>query len=145
MPNDYDRIIKENFRAPTITFMQTLLGIDDIEPVILPTELHKTIEKKVDMLCRVTPAHGKLYLILLEWQTRNDPLMCARMLYYFAMLNLIYPAMEIRNYVIYIGGTKANMRCELTQQDIRFSYKLIDVGDFSIERFLDTDQPEIVL
>jgi len=67
------------------------------------------------------------------------------MLYYFAMLHLIYPAMEIRNYVIYIGRSKANMCCELTQQDIRFSFKLIDVGDFSIERFLDTDQPEVVL
>jgi hypothetical protein len=145
MPNQYDRIIKENISITALSIIKKVLNIRDIELVELPTELHRTLEKKVDTLCKAHPHNGPPFLLLIEWQTWNDKRMAWRMLFYYCMLKSKYPDMEIVIYVIYIGRRKLNMSNGIKDANIQFSFRIVDFSELSPESFLASDIPEELL
>ncbi len=111
----------------------------------IPDDLQYTIERKPDFLKLITDADGNgLYVLQLEFQTRDEPDMLSRMLFYAAQLYGRYK-LPVRQYVFYIGSRPARMRRELEQEDLSFRFHVRNVVDVPYGDFLETDKPEEVV
>lgn len=110
--------------------------------VEIPDDLQYTIERKPDFLKLITDADGKgLYILQLEFQTRDESDMLARMLFYAAQLYGKYK-LPVKQYVFYIGSRPARMRRELKQEDLSFQFHVRNVVEVAYYEFLQTNKPE---
>lgn len=143
MGQDYDKIIKENIEGVLLPLAKEVLGLPEPEGIIeIPDDLQYTIERKPDFLKIITNANGEsLFILHLEFQTRDENDMLSRMLFYAAQLYGKYK-LPIKQYVFYIGKRPAQMRRELEQEDLFFRFHVRNVVDVPYQAFLDTDKPE---
>ncbi|GAB3997729.1 hypothetical protein GCM10028807_43500 [Spirosoma daeguense] len=143
MGQDYDKIIKENIEGILLPLARKVLALPEPEGLIeIPDDLQYTIERKPDFLKMVTNAAGDgLFVLQLEFQTRDEPDMLSRMLFYAAQLYGKYK-LPIKQYVFYIGSRPARMRRELEQEDLLFRFHVRNVVDVPYSDFLNTDKPE---
>ena len=86
--NVYDRIFKENIE-PLIPFLfKKVLGIYDADHTEeLKDKLQVTIEQETDYIRKVV--HDQAwhdYILHIEFQVADDPVMAKRMLLYYALL-----------------------------------------------------------
>lgn len=114
MGQDYDKIIKENIESIILPLARKVLGIPDPEGLVeIPDDVQYTIERKPDFLKLVTNAAGVgQHILHLEFQTRDEPDMLSRMLFYAAQLYGKYK-LPVKQYVFFVGGRSARMRREL--------------------------------
>jgi hypothetical protein len=107
---DYDRIMKETLKEAIDALIIRVLAIPVTKTVSLNTDLAITDERRPDFIIRVdevqeytVPAETKKtpFIIHLEFQTANDPLMHFRMLRYRSYLAITYK-MPVRQFVIYV-------------------------------------------
>jgi hypothetical protein len=83
--NDYDRILRENFREPSIGLLKKILRMKSVQALPLPTKMQRTLEVEADGFYLVTEETEEQYIVHIEWQTTNDPEMAGRMLLYHAL------------------------------------------------------------
>lgn len=143
MGQDYDKIIKENIESIILPLARKVLGIPEPEGLVeIPDDVQYTIERKPDFLKLVTNEAGiGQHILHLEFQTRDEPDMLSRMLFYAAQLYGKYK-LPVKQYVLFVGGRSARMRRELIQDDLTFRFQVRNVIDVSYSTFLDTDNPE---
>lgn len=143
MGQDYDKIIKENIESVLLPLAKKALGLPEPEGMIeIPDDLQYTIERKPDFLKIITNADGEsLFILHLEFQTRDESDMLSRMLFYAAQLYGKYK-LPVKQYVFYIGKRPAKMRRELEQEDLFFRFHVRNVVDVPYQTFLNTDKPE---
>lgn len=143
MGQDYDKIIKENIESIILPLAKKVLNMPEPEGLLeIPDDLQYTIERKPDFLKIVTNTSGDgLFILQLEFQTRDEPDMLSRMLFYAAQLYGKYQ-LPVQQYVFYIGNRPARMRRELNQEDLSFRFHVRNIIDVSYLDFLETDKPE---
>jgi predicted transposase/invertase (TIGR01784 family) len=143
MSRDYDKIIKENIKEIMLPLARKVLNMPEPAGVVeIPDDLQYTIERKPDFLKLITDAAGNsLYILQLEFQTRDEPDMLSRMLFYAAQLYGKYK-LPIKQYVFFIGNRPARMRRELTQEDMSFRFHVRNVVEVGYQAFLETSKPE---
>ena len=149
MSQEYDKIIKENIEAIILPLADKLLGISPVNMVEIPDELQRTIERKPDFLKKVTDKNGAVYILQIEFQSSNETEMVLRMLEYKSMLMHKY-GLPVKQFVIYLGNPKLSMKNDLQQfmpaeNEIRFSYNLLNIKDFESEKLLESDIPEEII
>lgn len=146
MGQDYDKIIKQNIEQLILPLARKVLNLPEPAGIVeIPDDLQYTIEHKPDFLKLITDADGNgLYVLQLEFQTRDEPDMLSRMLFYAAQLYGWYK-LPVRQYVFYIGARPARMRRELEQEDLTFRFHVRNVVDVPYGEFLNTDKPEEVV
>ena len=145
MHHPFDRVIKENFREPSIAFLKYLFGIDVADTQILPSKLQRTIpEREADMLVKVTTTEGRVFIAHVEWQTVGDPDMRGRMLLYHALVFEIYK-IEVLGFAIYLGNQKAGMLTHLIHGNLSYSFELIDPRQLDPYVFLQSKLPEEII
>ena len=143
MSQDYDKIIKENIEEIMLPLARKVLNLPEPAGIVeIPDDLQYTIERKPDFLKLITDADGKgLYILQLEFQTRDESDMLARMLFYAAQLYGKYK-LPVKQYVFYIGPRPARMRRELRQEDLSFQFHVRSIIDVAYYEFLQTSKPE---
>jgi predicted transposase/invertase (TIGR01784 family) len=145
MANEYDRIMKENFREPSVALLNVLFKLEVVETQPLVTKIQYTIaEREADLLLKATTASGALFIIHVEWQSTNDPSMCSRMLLYHALIYELYK-IEVRGFVVYTGSKKMNMPNSLLHGRLSYSFDLVNPRLFDPEVFLSSELPEEVI
>ncbi|MBO9572071.1 MAG: hypothetical protein J7497_07660 [Chitinophagaceae bacterium] len=79
MPNEYDRVIHENFEGLTMAVLKRMPNVEVIEVVPMQRKVQRTLEKERDWLLKIRLS-GFDSLLNAEWQVNNDPEMSLRIL-----------------------------------------------------------------
>lgn len=143
MSQAYDKILKENMEALVLPLADKLLGLSLGATEELPDDLQTTLERKPDLLKRVTDSKkGLSYLLHIEFQTKDEATMIDRMLLYYAMLWEKYRE-PIEQYVVFIGRRKPRMATLLQDEQLNYSFTLVDIRQLDYQTLLaSATQPE---
>ena len=146
MPNDYDKIFKENFEE-LIPYLLQLVANWEIPKLVALKDKHQiTIEREMDDLKKVVHDDSSLDYGL-HWEVQGkDEDMRSRMLLYLAMFYHRYK-MPLKQIVIYIGDEPANLIKQnvLEMDNVRLEFQVLDLRSIPKDVFLQSDKPECVL
>ncbi len=144
MPNNYDKIIKENLEAVLLPLIQKLLQIEPESMEEIPDDLQVTLERKPDLLKKVTVLTGDVFILHIEFQTIDDPLMHYRMLEYRALLMRKY-MLPVRQVVLFLGKGTSAMPDEMNAEDLHFRYTLKSIQEYHYATLLASEIPEEII
>ncbi|MEO6523875.1 MAG: hypothetical protein ABIN91_19480 [Mucilaginibacter sp.] len=139
--NQYDKIFRENMEAALPGIMEHLLGLHIVSSEELPDDVQHTKERRPDLLKKVTDNTGKIYVLHMEYQAKNDMDMAYRMAEYSIMLQRKY-RLDVKQYVIFIGMGKSRMPQSIQSEDFHFKYHLMALSAIDYKIFLKSDRPE---
>jgi predicted transposase/invertase (TIGR01784 family) len=139
--NQYDKILQENIESALPGLIKNVLHINAVTSEELPDSIQHTKERKPDLLKRITDDKGNVFVLHIEFQTKNDADIVYRMFEYLAMLLRMYK-IPVKQYVIYIGEDKMNMVDTLTNEGSIFRYNLIDISAIDYHVFLRSGNTE---
>lgn len=148
MPNEYDRIIKESIEAVILPLSAKLFGIRPEAMEEITVDLHLTLERKPDVLRRITHEDGQKNILHIEFQVRDDVAMVLRMQTYRALLQEIHQ-LPVRQFVVYLGQRtptiKTSIAALIEGDENNFRFGLVDIHQYDYERLLSSDIPEEIL
>ncbi|MEM6845394.1 MAG: hypothetical protein AAF632_24490 [Bacteroidota bacterium] len=144
MPNDYDKIIRENIEAIILPLAGRLFELDIKSMEEVPDELQVTLERKPDFLKRITTRDNQNAILHIEFQSTNDGGMVYRMLEYYALL-LRKHRSPIIQFVVYLGREKPMMDTTWSAINIDFQYTLRSLRDYDYQNLVASDVPEEVI
>ena len=145
MPNDFDRIFKENLGHTFFHLASKYFGFEVRDWKVLSPKLTGTFEREVDYLYEVETCAGEEFLLHIEFQTRDDPHMLARMGVCHALLFDRY-GKPIRHHVVYLGKSPSKMATRLDPVEIFKGFDLLSLRDQHLETMVTSDHPwEVVL
>ena len=144
--NRYDKIIQENLKETTGFLLRELLNVNYSHFEVLQPNLHKTIERKADLVLRVSETGQPApYIMHVEFQSQNSKDMLSRMVTYFALLFKDYPT-KIRQHIIYMGKPKMNLTTEWIDEDQHIHrYQAHDIRQLKAKDLLNAEKPEEVI
>lgn len=144
MPNQYDRILKENMGAILISLSQQYLGFKIVNSQDLPGKLQKTLEREPDFIKVVQTAGGEEFILHVEFQLTDDRHMLDRMRTYHALLAEKFK-MSIRQFVIYLGRKRPTMRTTFDPEEVMSGFNMLDLQSISADRFIASIVPEEII
>lgn len=121
-----------------------LLGVKEVEIVRLDRKVQRTLEREMDYLLKYVAANGCESLLNLEWQATNNIKMACRMLLYHVLANMVYD-LPVVGVVFYIGKEKLDMPSGVDEDNLKYSFRIIDFTTFNPSVFLESDIPEEVI
>ncbi len=143
--NQYDKIIKENFKAVMPSLIDNVLNIKMVKQEDIPTKLQHTKEREADFLKVVTDEDDIRFILHIEFQLVKDAKMRLRMLEYYLMLRMIYPDLRILQYVIFIGEVPNNFQNEIREERLYFTFDVVNIREVSYQHFLKSNIPEEII
>lgn len=142
MPNEYDKILKENLDAIYLAFSRRFIKSNFLSTEELNTDIQRTKERKTDFLRKLIHENpNEDFILHIEVQTKDDHEMLYRMQEYHAMLLRKY-RMRIFQMVFYIGEGISKMKNSYQDGKNSFSFELVSIQEFSYKQFLETEKPE---
>lgn len=138
-----DILSKHLFKRIAIDMAVQLFGLNVSNAELLETEFQRVEDRRADLLLSVkapTP-----FLLHIEVQNNNHPLMPERMLRYRLDIQTLYGKLPIQQYVVYIGQEKLKMPNKLQQNNLDYEYHLIDIRDIDYQHFLQHDTPDALV
>ncbi len=144
----YDKVFKENsdeiHLAIINRFFQSSIGKAQTEEVP-QSDLQYTIERKADFVKKILPIDGSVpYCLHIEIQSSNDLNMLWRMCIYRCLISQKYQIRCVQ-FVIYIGNEPLTMKSTVSEENLAFSYEIIDIRRYDYEDFLNANTPEEVI
>ncbi|WP_040335872.1 hypothetical protein [Candidatus Magnetobacterium casense] len=139
-PGGYDKLIKELIEEIEQPLIESVLGIKADKITRLNPIMQLTDEREADFLARVDSANTDSFIAHAEIQSTNDPKMLKRMMRYFIHIYSLYE-LRVKQYVIFIGKDKMNMKTRLKLPEMRYKYRLIDMRNIKCEQFLYSGVP----
>lgn len=146
MPNDFDRILKENFEPLLPHLCRALLGLDLSRMEPLEPKIHVTTERELDNLRKVLhddPAQD----YGLHWEIQSDDEdMRRRNFLYYALFHHA-TGLPLKQIVLYLGDKKPKhiLKSLLELEGIRFEFTVVNIREIPKERFLNSSVPEEVV
>ncbi|SMC88763.1 RpnC/YadD family protein [Pedobacter africanus] len=137
----YDKILRENMPLILPGIMKNVLNLNVKDSLPFKDKLLITRQKEVDSLNLVTDAHGKSFLVQIEFESAVKKKMNFRMAEYRAMLHQIYPY-PVKQYVIYMGRGKSSVPNKINLPNFKYEYSLINFKELPCELFLSSNEPE---
>ena len=121
------------------------LPIDPDFQEAMGTEHQRVEDRRADLVVKLRDRNGKPFLLHIEIQNNNDDHMPARMMRYLTDVLLAYPGLPVRQYLIYIGAEKLNMRNGFDGPDFHYRYDLVDMRAVGCEYLIKKDTPEALV
>ena len=118
------------------------LNISDIE--FVDKELKRIEKREADIvaLCKID---GVEQILHLEIQNSNDKLMPRRMLRYYTDIKTQFAEYQVKQYVIYIGKPKLNMKDSIEEENLSYKYTLVDMHNIDCDELLKLDTPDALV
>jgi predicted transposase YdaD len=143
-----DIISKHTLSRLTADIATMLLGLDiDTNSVeLLETEQQRVELRKADLVARVREREsGQPFILHVEIQNDNQPVMPLRMLRYFSDIQLAYPQERICQYLLYIGKSDLTMPDYFEAMDFRYCYRVLDMRTVDCELLIRQDTPDALV
>jgi len=83
-------------------------------------------------------------IVHIEIQNNNHAQMPQRMLRYLSDILFEYEALEVKQYLLYIGQKPCNMPHSIHKQDLDYKYDIIDMRNIPCEALLQSNDPSAV-
>nr|VFK71480.1 MAG: hypothetical protein BECKUNK1418H_GA0071006_106814 [Candidatus Kentron sp. UNK] len=131
--------------AAHLTIYLLDLPIDPDFQEAMGTEHQRIEDRRADLVVKLRDRNGKPFLLHIEIQNNNDDHMPARMMRYLTDVLLAYPGLPVRQYLIYIGAEKLNMRNGFDGPDFHYRYDLVDMRAVGCEYLIKKDTPEALV
>ncbi|MEM9829687.1 MAG: hypothetical protein AAF944_03575 [Bacteroidota bacterium] len=144
MPNDYDKIIRENIEALILPLAGRLFQLEIKSMAEVPDELQVTLERKPDFVKHITTQDDQNAILHIEFQSTNNGGMIYRMLEYYSLL-LRKHRLPIIQFVVYLGQEKPTMDTAWSAMNIDFQYTLRSLRDYEYQNLVASDVPEEVI
>ncbi len=139
--NQYDKVFRENMELALPGIIEHVLDLYIIDSVELPDDIQHTKERKPDLLKKVTDKTGHVFVLHIEYQTKNDKNMAYRMAEYNIMLQRQYK-LPVKQYVLFLGKGKVTMPKGIDTENFRYQYNIIALSSINYKIFLNSDKPE---
>ncbi len=110
----------------------------------LPDDIQHTKERKPNVLKKIVDDTGRNFVLQIEFQVADEPMMVYRMAEYYIMLERKY-GLPIEQYVIYLGATRPLMNTQINSPWLSFKFRLIAFADLDYRIFLRSKNPEEVV
>ena len=106
------------------------LKINDLE--FIDKELLRIEKREADIVatCKIDNIEQ---IIHIEIQNSNDNTMSDRMLRYYLDIKTHHKTLKINQYLIYIGKAKLSMKESIIDENLDFSYNIIDMHNIDCE------------
>jgi hypothetical protein len=146
MPNDYDKIFKENFNELVPELLRVVLHLEIPQMEELKDKQQITLEREMDDLKKVVHDDSSLdYGLHWEIQTSDED-MRSRLFLYYAMFYHKH-RLPLKQIVIYIGDEPANLinRNVLELENIQLQFSVVNLRTIPKDVFLQSDKPESVI
>jgi len=140
----FDRIFKENAYNLFIPIIERKLDIHIKSYKVLPSELPRTLGRRVDFLCLVITEDEEEFILHVEFQTKNDHKMLPRISEYHGIMYRKHQ-LPIRHVVVFLGEGKARMQTQLKENEIFTGFDLINMSELNTEQLLSSQVPEVIL
>ena len=144
MANEYDKIIRENIEAVILPLAKRMLDIHPKRIEELPDDLQITIERKPDVLKKVTDKKQGTFILQIEFQSTDEKDMVYRMHEYRGIIARRYK-LPVKQFVLYIGQKPPKMKTELVEDGLSFRFYLKNILDYDYRNLLQSDIPEEIL
>jgi len=146
VPNDYDKILRENLDALLPFIARKLLGLDLSRTETLKDKIQVTLEREGDYFKKVLhddPLHD--YGLHWEFQT-NDEDMRGRNLLYYGLFFQKYK-IPLRQIVVFLGNETPRLIRQniLELKGLRLEFEVIHLREIPKEIFLNSNVPEEVV
>ena len=139
--NQYDKIFRENMEAALPGIIAHVIGLEIVHSEEIPDDIQHTKERKPDLLKKVTDSSGKVFILHIEYQVKNEKEMVFRMAEYHIMLLRKY-LLPVEQFVLFMGAGKASMATKINEHRHKFSYRLITLSEINYKIFLNSDKSE---
>ena len=146
MPNDFDRILKENFEPLLPHLLRKVLGIELPRLEDLKDKIQVTVERELDNLKKVVHADPRLdYGLHWEIQSSDEDMRHRNLLYYALFLQKY--SLPLKQIVIYVGNEKPKKVWQnvLALEGLRLEFKVVNLRDIPKDTFLQSNVPEEVM
>ena len=141
--NEFDRAVKETLYAITDPYMVRRVGLKPHSIRKLPTEIQRTLERRLDEVNLAEDESGE-YILHFEYQRDNDPDIIGRMMEYRGILYRKYKKPIIQA-VLYYGDEPMKMENEYTDSQTTMHFELHDIRQTSARSMIASPYPEEVL
>lgn len=146
MPNDYDRILKENFEPLLPHLCRALLGLDLSRMEPIEAKIQVTTERELDNLKKVihddpSEDYG------LHWEIQSDDEdMRRRNLLYYALFHHV-TGLPLKQIVLYVGDQKPSQILQniLDLEGLRLEFIVVNIREIPKERFLNSEVAEEIV
>ena len=142
--NAFDKIFKEIEESVFMHLVEEHLNIKIKEFRPLKEKMQTTIEREMDFFYEVLTESGEIFILHLEFETKDNPEMLYRNGEYHGMA-LRRKKMKIRHLVIYLGTDTPKMRTRLKDEEIYTGFELVNVHALNTETLLSSQIPDVVL
>ncbi|MBK8920477.1 MAG: hypothetical protein IPM81_03070 [Saprospirales bacterium] len=143
MPNDYDKVLRENLDALLPYIAHKLLGLDLSRTETLKDKIQVTLERESDCFKKVLHDDpDKDYGLHWEFQSTDED-MRGRNLLYYALFYQKY-ALPLKQIVVYLGNEHARrIRWNILElEGLRLEFQVVNLRDIPKETFLYSTVPE---
>lgn len=139
-----DIISKEAILAITQDIAHYILNLDVKDIHFVDKELKRIEKREADIVakCKI---NNQTQILHLEIQNNNDATMPRRMLRYYTDIKTQFKALEINQYLIYIGKDKLNMPDTLIDKNLNYHYNIVDMHDIDCEALIKLDTPDALV
>lgn len=146
MPNDYDKILRENLDALLPFIARKLLGLDLSRTETLKDKIQVTLEREGDYFKKVLHDDPALdYGLHWEFQTNDEDMRGRNLLYY----GLFFQKFKIplRLIVVFLGNDTPRLIRQniLELKGLRLEFEVIHLREIPKEIFLNSNVPEEVV
>ncbi len=123
----------------------------DISKHILKIEIKENMELINQEFTRVESRESDLVfkngdeIVHIEIQNNNHPKMHLRMHRYLSDILFEYEDLKIKQYMLYIGKERCNMKNTIKIENLEYIYDIIDIKEISCESFLESNDPSAIV
>ena len=135
--------MKETLSNITDPFMVRRMGLKPHSIKKLPTEIQRTLERRLDEVNLAEDESGE-YILHFEYQRDNEPDIIGRMMEYRGILYRKYKKPIIQA-VLYYGDEPMKMDNEYTDPQTTMHFELFDIRQTSARSLLTSPYPEEVV
>jgi len=139
--NQYDKIFRENMEVALPGIIRNLLGNDIVSSEEIPDDIQHTKERKPDLLKKIKDGDGKVFILHIEYQVKDENEMVYRMAEYKVMLLRKYK-LAVKQFVLFMGRGSPRMPTEINEADLQYRYRLTALSEVDYRVFLRSDKPE---
>lgn len=144
MPNQYDKILKENIANLLLPLSDKYFGFKIAQTEEIKDKLQTTIEREPDFLRIIETDLGERFILQLDFQTKDEPEMLLRMQEYHALLVRKH-TLQVRQFVIYFGKKPATMKTTFLPTEVYTGFQLLPWHGQPYTDILKSEVPEEVI
>lgn len=140
-----DIISKEIFKRILVDIATYIFKLDLASVELIETEQQRIEDRRNDLTAKVVDSSGQRFILHLEIQNQNQDLMPHRMLRYFSDIAIRYPDETIYQYLLYIGKEPLTMASGISNADLQYRYKIIDMHTLDYRVFIQQNSADALV